>query len=639
MRDEDRKRVLREKKKDRVAEAQGRYRRLHVCRKLTGNADFHVGGNGLGRSFVNDLVLWFSDERRAGKPDKRTRKAEVSSYLQQDAVDALLALASIAERVAPYAWRANGRPEAPERGWVGCDKKGMKILIDEAGAFIDRFGLPHMRSDGEGPGTRKNPVRTHGIRLTASFKRDHREEMRDRLELLAEAGSEFSRDMFKRELRSKSLYVEGKNDETVKRIFFDGLLSVAKDFKGIDGFSKQRKELEADRERLCAKRSALVDRMHGKEALDEVAYKKLLADEGRICNEIEQLHLDEETLLAAAENAFNGFDEEERGFLFECGYVTPDLGALYGIGLMFRDAIELYLAIGGDEAAFRRVLGKVHMEVFDARLPYGVERSGDADIAISAAEERYTIWFESSGRDYDNPGRNLDDSNVVLDRNEYKAMLHGVPLMLDRKPSKWGDGENYGCGVTVHVLCDRGESPKQFELIAREHLGDFLDGLIAIGVEHNYKGLFAEPADIDRKNPVITVNDFETDLVRTLWSVMDMVRKGEIAMKVSRCKCCGRLINTAREAGNAREFCDSSCRSLHRKRVAAQEKSGKQNPDVELRRRFLEFEESPEAIHIGAVEHMGPEMQPDLDEGLSIFERFERFKRKAGRDMRALRLW
>lgn len=117
------------------------------------------------------------------------------------------------------------------------------------------------------------------------------------------------------------------------------------------------------------------------------------------------------------------------------------------------------------------------------------------------------------------------------------------------------------------------------------------------------------------------MNDFETDLVRTLWTVMGMVRKGDIAMSVSRCKCCGRLMNTAREAGNARKFCDSSCRSLHHKRVAVQEKSGKPNPDTDLRRRFLEFEASPEAIHVGMVEHMGPEMQPDPIENLSTMER------------------
>lgn len=63
-------------------------------------------------------------------------------------------------------------------------------------------------------------------------------------------------------------------------------------------------------------------------------------------------------------------------------------------------------------------------------------------------------------------------------------------------------------------------------------------------------------------------------------------------------------MNTAREAGHAREFCDASCRSLYRKRRISQNETGQTNADAALRHRFLEFEESPLAIHIGMASHM-----------------------------------
>ena len=125
------------------AENSGPYDGLRVCRKLTDNKNFYSCGNGLGGSFEGKLVVWRSSSRMDGMPNKRTKKSELGNYLQQDAVEALLAMANISEMVAPYVWAEEQNPYAPER-LSGCTKKGWKILIDEAASFIDRFGFSHM---------------------------------------------------------------------------------------------------------------------------------------------------------------------------------------------------------------------------------------------------------------------------------------------------------------------------------------------------------------------------------------------------------------------------------------------------------------------------------------------------------------
>ncbi|MBQ9043292.1 MAG: hypothetical protein IJ111_10825 [Eggerthellaceae bacterium] len=566
-----------------------RFRGLHVCAELTDNALFHACGNGLGPSFAGRLVMRFSEPRAGGMPNKRTRKSEVCGFLQQDAVDALVAFANIAERAAPYAWAADPVPEAPERGWLGDAGKGRSVLVAEAGRFADRFGLPHMGADGTGPETRNTPLRRGTLRFTGSYEDEFRASARRMREVLSSPGSAFSRNMYRRSLEERGLYVEGDAAATEARIFVDGMAPFAKDFSGISDYRKQRAAIVAERDGLEARmRDARPD----------------AAETGEVDNRIARLHLDEGMLSLACERAFRRFDDAGRRSLSEDGYVLPDVDAMYGVGLLFRDAIELFAAIGGDDAAFARVLTKAHMELFDVAGAVGDPEGGGADPAVAAAEGRYTLWFESCGSDPANPGSNMS-------RHEYVADVAGTRLRLRRRESDWRDEERYGCGRAVHVLCGPGETPRAFEGLVRKHLPDFLDGLIREGVELNYRGLFAEPAPIDSKRPAVTVNDFGSDLVRTLWTVMDLVSKGEIPLRIARCKCCGRLMNTAREAGHAREFCDSSCRSLHRKRVAAQEKSGKENEDARVRREFLEYMESGRGIHVGMTSHMGPEMQPD----------------------------
>ena len=571
-----------------------RFKGLRVCKKLTGNALFHVGGNGLGQSFESKLVMWFAEPRKEGQPNKRTKKSEVCGYLQQDAVDALVAFANIAEKVAPYVWQADPHPNAPERGWVGEGGKGSKVLVGEAGLFVERFGLPHMRSDGTGPETGGTPLSAGTLRFTASYEADHAAEVNRLKSALAAPGGEISREMYRRRLVEGGLYVEGDAVATGERLFLDGLRPFAKDFASISDFRRERRALEAERDRL----EGLM-----RDTADGGAADRRFAEARRLQGEISLLHLDKGMLVLAAERAYDDFSGEERGSLEADGYVMPDVEGMYRIGLLFHDAIELHMAIQGDGPAFERVLTKVHMELFDVDGPVSDEDDARMDFARSVAEGRYTIWFESCGYDPTNPGSDAR-------RDSYEIEAGGALLKMRRKESRWNEQEHYGCGRVVHVLCDPGEEPQAFREIARKYLPCFLEGLIREGVDLNYRGAFAEPAAVDPKKPVVIVNDFGNDLVRTLWIVMDLVNKGAIPLNVSRCKCCGRLMNTAREAGNAREFCDASCRSLHRKRVAAREKSGEETEDARMRREFLEYMESGDAVRVGMIAHMGLDMHP-----------------------------
>lgn len=582
----------------RKAAKQELYKRAHLCRALTGNASFYSSGNGLGYSFENQVVLWFSDKRTEGKPNKRTKKSSVPEYLQQDAVDGLIALANIAERYAPYDWGVKEIAKTSRSASRALAKKGMRILINECGSFVDRFGLPHMRWDGEGPGTRKNPICPEKLAFADQNETDFAS-IASRYRSIVEKEENLNgKSYLKQRLKMQGLYVDGDPEQTDSLIFYDMISSFAKDFSGISDFKKAQSRLKGEKSSLInVQRKAF---RHGD--YDEAS---------SISRKITRLHVDQGILTLAADNAFRKFKDEERATMSDNGIIKVDTERLYRIGLLFRDALELYAAIDGDEKAFRRVLGKTHMEVFDARLPFGVEESSNAQSALLSAEGRYTIWFESSGYDLDNPGCNLDDSSVVLNRNEYEASVFDIPLMLQRKERFDEVNENYGCGVSVHILCEPGESPEQFEALARKYLAEFLKGLTAIGAKHNYKHLFANPAIVSEKNPSITVNDFNHDLTRTLWVTMDLISKEAIPLRISRCKCCGRLMNTAKEAGNAREFCDASCRSLHRKRCNAQNKEAKTVTETALRQQFYRFEESLDAICIGMASHMLPEMQRD----------------------------
>ena len=90
------------KRAEEKASKQALFKSLHSCSKLSGNGRFHASGNGLGPTFAGAPVFWFQGERKEGAPDARTKKSERPDFAQQNAVDALLAFANIAERTVPY---------------------------------------------------------------------------------------------------------------------------------------------------------------------------------------------------------------------------------------------------------------------------------------------------------------------------------------------------------------------------------------------------------------------------------------------------------------------------------------------------------------------------------------------------------
>lgn len=540
------------------SEKEALFKNLHLCRSLSGNGRFHLHGNGLGPTFAGSPVFWFRGTRRDGSPSARTRKSERGSFAQQDAVDALLAFANIAEKTAPYCWANDHDKLEPEGG--SCGEVGGKILREEVERFVDQFGLPHMRSDGKGPGTESNPLEARRLYFADGF------------EMASNA-----RNASRRPANDARLMME----------------RFAKDFTKLSDAEKRIGALSERRGRLEVEHGVIVDRKHRESLADDGSTNRTVFDaylekEHRSLGKILGLGLESDDLLYACGCAYELFTDDERDSLSKKGYIEVNADSMYRIALLFRDALDLYSAINGDEAAFNRALSKIHMEMFDVDSIESEDGCADSAVKEHVATSRYTIWFESCGFDPDNPGSEMHYAS-------YEAQLSGCRLKLSRKRKEGRDDRGlYGCGRAVHILCSPEETPDDFKRSARKHLQDFLDGLIEEGAEHNYKGLFAKSASVDPGKPLISVNDFSTDLVCTLWSVMDMINKGEIPVKLARCEFCGRLMNVARKRGNARKVCDSSCRSQLLKRKT----KGYKSKDEEIRREYLSYIESSDAVHI-----------------------------------------
>lgn len=589
------------------ARMQALFESLHSCSKLSGKSRFHVRYNGLGPTFDGAPVFWFQGARKEGAPDARTKKSERPDFARQNAVDALLAFANIAEITAPYCWANDPRPLDPEGGSFG--KEGKKVLRKEVSNFVNQFGLPHMRSDGWGPGTRRNPLEPRYLSFSEDYEKDFKARIASENSRLKSARSGLEAGFLLDGLKRDGLLVEGDKELTAERIFFHGMKRIAKDFSGLSGIEEKIDVLEEKNKELQAEQKAIIKRKYQESALpdgsiDESIFDRYLEEEDRYMNEIHHLHLDKGDLLHACECAYRRFSEEERDSLSHDGYIMLEAGSVYQIALLFRDAMELYMAINGDVAAFNRVLGKVHMELFDVESVDPGDGCSDPSDVKTMVEGCYTIWFESCGWDWDNPGSNKT-------RDSYQVELSHCRFSLSRKEEEgfWKQ-EHYGCGRVVHILCSPGETPDDFKDLARKHLKDFLNGLIEEGVSRNYKGLFAEAGRINPERPLVKVNDFGVDLVCTLWNVMDLINRGEIPFELARCEFCGKLMNVARERGNARNVCDSSCRSQLRKRKT----KGVESEQERIRREFFAFAESEEAVHIGMTSHMGLEMQPKKEE-------------------------
>ena len=594
------------------ARMQALFESLHLCPKLRENSRFHASGNGLGPTFDDALVFWFQGARKEGAPDARTKKSGRPDFAQQNAVDALLAFANIAEITAPDCWANDPRPLDPEGGF--CGKEGSKVLRKEVGNFVNQFGVPHMRSDGWGPGTRKNPLEPRYLSFSKDYEKDFEDRIASENSRLKSARSGLETGFLLHSLKRDGLLVEGDKELTTERVLFHGMKRIAKDFssfsgieKMIDVLEKKEKELETERTAITWKKYQESLRSDG--SVDEAIFDHYLEEEDRCTNEICNLHLDKGDLLYACECAYRLFTEEERNSLSHDGYIMLDAWGVYQIALLFHDAMELYMAINGDDAAFNRVLGKIHMELFDVESVDPGDGCFDPSAVKTRVEGCYTIWFESCGWDCDNPGSNKT-------RDSYQVELSHCRFSLSRKEEGgfWKQ-EHYGCGRVVHILCSPGETPDDFKDLARKHLKDFLDGLIEEGVSLNYKGLFAEAGRINPEKPLVKVNDFGADLVRTLWNVMDLINEGKIPLEIARCEFCGKFMNVARERGNARNVCDSSCRSQLNKR----KKKGVESKRERIRREFFAFAESEEAVHIGMTSHMGPGMQ-SMEEEPGLFD-------------------
>lgn len=593
-----------------------RYKRLHLCPFLTDNDVFHASGNGCWETFGSQVVLWFAEPRVEGKPNARTKKSERNNYIEQNAIDALLGIANIAERVAPYVWDEERNIYAPDRGTVTSGGAGSRTLVKEAGSFVDQFGVPHMCSDSTGPDRYKSMLESGSLYFTNTFDEDYKEMLSFRKYIFSQENAELTRELYAREIKRERYYVEGNKAETESNIYAGELKKYAKDFSGCRNIKLLREALCEKKNKLWTERAYLTRALKNN-FISKIEKESLLKRYDEVDYELSNLRLDKETLLEGAEKAFFDFTEDQRRSLSQReGYVIPSIHGLYRLGLLFRDAIDLYSAIHGDKKAFRRVLTKCHMELFDVKHVFDdadeLDEVAKKDL-IEEIENRFTIWFESCGCDDTNPGSDMRGA-------EYETCVEDIRFSLRRKEEHWDNQEKYGCGCSVYYLCDVGEGSESFQSIARNTLQYFLNGLIEEGLNNNYKNQFAEPAGLDPANPTIIVNDFKSDLVRSLWRVMDCINRNIIPLEVQHCKHCGRLINIANSKGHDRRYCDATCRSEYRKRQSSYEKTGKEHPEVVLRRQYYEYIESGEAIHIGMSSHMGKEEEQKSEEEALVRE-------------------
>ena len=576
-----------------------RYKALHVSSVLTDNDDFYCRGNGAGETFGGRVILLFGSSRKDGKPNSRTKKSERSEYVRQDAVEGLLALASISEVMAPHMWANNTGEIAAERLRY-CHGLDSKLALEVA-AFVERFGLLHMRSSGDGPDPWKSGISQDSVRLIKDFSRYHKERI-ERLEALLNGPDG---DYFKEKLKKEFGYVHdssnGDGAKAAEILRFDEMKPYAKLMTGIASCESDRAAIQREYKQLEEQRVKLYRRKLELSSSNRELYEQYEAEIHSIFEEESRLHLGGEDLENGMRRAWDCLAPEvAEGSTCIVPYLEiRDAGNVYNVSLLFRDALELFSAAKGDRQAFRRVLPKFHMEVFKVE-PDSSSSAGPNPIVLDEISSRYTLWFESCGHDSDNPDVMIGDYSSCDYR--FHDGYSDFDYLLTRQKGKWDEQEYYGDGWKVHMLCGAGETPSDFEKLVWKNLQYFLDALIAEGLSCNYKGRFAASADIDPKKPEITVNNFDCDLTRSLWLVLDLANRGKLSLSVARCRYCGHLIDTSKSKNNQREFCDGSCRSAHRKEEGA-ERSNKRE-ERKLRKRFLAYMGSSEAVHVGMPEHM-----------------------------------
>lgn len=619
---------------------------LKVNVKLSKANRYLTWGNGLGDIVGGQVVLFTPDLRVEGQPNERTTKGSASNYLTQDARDAVLALANVVEKTAALIWRENealAREKAiPVKGPYGticiddnerdhytypsqCIHAGLggeagDVLRSEVSAFVNQYGLMHMPS-GNKPFDSNSwlrPIRVSFIpkdypQSVEAFKKTVQDDLRSQIDYEARAqfvskaidqaglprypDISFEQDQSNRRHVEQSLkdipvpleiYEEvkewitsmkrggfGSYEKTAEQAYAKELSSFAKDFSWMEDFETKRQNLKREQSELDSEAQHLqwLDRAYGS---DDDEQKRIETEEKieRLQAKSAGLHFDFDDILRASRNApvFLGKDGDA---IAANGIWKVSTDAYYYAALLIHDALEMIAAINGDEDALTRLLPLFHMAMF--------EPAEDCRWAAN----RYTLWFESVGRDADNPSSEMGE--YKYDWSEDGRM---VGMKLSRDPF---EGKLYGCGWRRYVLCKSNETPERFRAVVKRYLPEILDGLISEGKTHNHKNRFAKAGSIDTKHPTIRVNDFESDLFATLWSVLGLVAHGELELDYIRCEVCGGLKRVKRKAGsaNSRKTCSDACRQrLSRGDV--------RDGDLRLRSDYRDFMLSGADIRIGS---------------------------------------
>lgn len=504
---------------------------------------------------------------------------------------------------------------------MGRDSTGWGNLVREVSAFVDRFGLPHMASAGRSIddsswldhiNVRLFDERCHPTvddfqrSLDAWIKCDI-DQLSAKLiedEMLKTAGiaspgetsiEEWERCTQEEEgdlacsnipdriiQKAKEMTIEqwrrhARGSRSVEELYAAELGQLAKHF---GGFSNYGALLMRERERLAVideKLEPIVCEYRNKMLWDS----EELVGERRACieelrRERDSVHLSFPELVKASQDAVAVLGEKA-GALSEHGVWRLNLRAVYDCALLVHDAIEMLLAIRGDEAAFQRILSKVHMERFLLR------DGGDPG--------RYTLWFESVGSDLDNP-------YPYGGRYVYHADLDGSRVELVRQERSWSPRTFGGSDWMYYRLCERGTGYGDFRELTRQALPYFVEAMIADGKDRrNYKRRFAPGAKVDADNMSYVVNDCDHDLMATIWGALDLVRKGEVDLALIRCEVCGRLVRVRKRRGDAkrRKTCSSACRQRKsRGRVDSEHQ--------ELKSAYLEYMESGKEVRVGVDE-------------------------------------
>lgn len=627
-------------KKD--AEVRSTLRSLHVAPWLSGDSRLALDGNRISGHGAESVFLWRGDSRREGAPNARTKKADLSRYVEQDALDAAVALANIVEMVAPYAWEM-GVQKADE--WATpillksgvyyiedesreCAYPAQKLqalpphsdarvrLVKEVSSFVERFGLLHMSAS-------DYPLKDSGWLYQRSVRFMPEDFPRSCEEFERRFGMEFedfvcveARELFKEAINAGSeLSTYGQSaqkglnsrvdespcnarlfeipkeliEEARKKamLLFEAdlsaqLVSTPSDlyYRRLGRFVKSYRSF-SDFELLVEDETCQlkeVDFAIGKLEKRQFSYE-CGRDSGKHKQVVEALaearlrrdsiHPSDFDLVKAAEDAVTRFSDK-RDALESSGVWEVSIHSFYRCALLVHDAVEIMAALHGDEHAFRRLLPKFHMGLFS---PEGDE----------GAFGRYTLWFESVGRDVDNPSSDMEGYS-------YEAEVDGIRMLLSwqHRGDTW-----FGGGWRYFSLCEEGEGPEQFELLVRAKLNYFLNELVNEGVSHNYKGRFASAAKLDPKHFLYEVNGRDHDLFATIWHALSFVSRGDVELRLSRCEACGRFVRLKKggKGGKVRKTCGDACRQrLSRNAV--------DNGDLELKDRYRAYMESGEEVRV-----------------------------------------